>query len=53
MSKRIQMTRQIAYAAGFTAGNRSMRAAGRTVWNEDDFNAASLATQAALALTQE
>jgi hypothetical protein len=27
---------EIARAAGWDAGNRSMRAAGRQVWNEDD-----------------
>ena len=41
------MTKKIAYAIGLDAGNRSMRAAGRSAWNEDDFNAASEATAAA------
>ena len=30
---------RIASAAGRDAGNRSMRAAGRTAWNADDWNA--------------
>ena len=33
-------TPAIAIAAGQDAGNRSMRAAGRTEWNDDDWNAA-------------
>jgi hypothetical protein len=37
----MEMTYQIAHAAGWDAGNRSMRAAGRTKWNEDDWNAAA------------
>jgi hypothetical protein len=35
------LTRELVYAAGRDAGYRSMRAAGRTVWNEDDYNAAA------------
>jgi hypothetical protein len=31
----------IARAAGHDAGNRSMKAAGRTSWSVDDFNAAA------------
>jgi hypothetical protein len=46
----MQMTKQIAYAIGQDAGNKSMRTAGRKVWNEDDFNTAAIATIAALAL---
>jgi hypothetical protein len=34
-------TYQIAMAAGQDAGNRSMREAGRTAWNEDDYNTAA------------
>jgi len=34
-------TYKIAMAAGQDAGNRSMRAAGRTSWNEDDYAAAA------------
>jgi hypothetical protein len=34
-----------AMAAGRDAGNRSMRAAGRTSWNDDDWNAACDVTQ--------
>ena len=33
-------TQAIAHAAGWDAGNRAMRAAGRTAWNEDDWDAA-------------
>lgn len=44
------MTRQLAKAIGYDAGNKSARDAGRTVWNYADFNAASKAMQAALAL---
>ena len=39
-----QITKAIAYAAGRDAGNRSMKAAGRTVWSEDDWNAAAQVT---------
>lgn len=46
----MRMTLQLAYALGRDAGNKSMRQAGRVQWNEDDFNAASAATQEALAL---
>lgn len=38
---KIQMTYKLAMAAGQDAGNRSMRAAGRTSWSEEDFAAAS------------
>lgn len=31
----------LAHAAGWDAGNRSMREAGRSTWNEDDWNAAA------------
>ena len=34
------LTRGLAYAAATDAGNRSMRKAGRSAWNEDDYNAA-------------
>jgi len=40
MSKAITMTPEIARAAATDAGNASMREAGRTKWNEDDYNAA-------------
>lgn len=36
---RMKMTRELAHAASMDAGNRSMRKAGRTVWNEADYNA--------------
>jgi hypothetical protein len=32
---------RLAHAAGTDAGTRSMRAAGRAAWNEDDYNEAS------------
>jgi hypothetical protein len=48
----IVMTNALARAIGMDAGNASMRKAGRSVWNEDDFNAASEATQAALGLVE-
>jgi hypothetical protein len=35
------MTREIAQAAGWDAANRSMRAGGRTAWNEDDADIAA------------
>jgi hypothetical protein len=38
------LTPNMAYAAGMDAGNRSMRAGNRVVWNEDDYNAASEVT---------
>ena len=34
-------TYKVAMAAGQDAGNKSMRVAGRTEWNEDDWNAAA------------
>lgn len=36
----ITMTYELAMAASRDAGSRHMRAAGRTAWNEDDWNAA-------------
>ena len=41
LSRRPVLTRGICYAAGQDAGNWSMKAAGRTKWNWDDFNAAA------------
>ena len=35
------LTRKLAWAAATDAGNRSMRHAGRTVWDEEDFNVAA------------
>jgi hypothetical protein len=32
----IELTRELAYAAGMEAGNRAMRAGGRTAWSEED-----------------
>lgn len=37
------MTEALAHAAGTDAGNRSMRAAGRTAWNADDYHTAARA----------
>jgi hypothetical protein len=37
----IEVTYQLAHAAGWDAGNRSMRAAGRSKWNHEDHAAAS------------
>lgn len=37
----IKLTPQIIRAAAQDAGNLSMKAAGRTEWNEDDWNEAS------------
>jgi hypothetical protein len=36
----IAMTYELAHAAGWDAANRSMRKAGRTVWNKDDYDVA-------------
>jgi hypothetical protein len=44
------MTYQIAMAAGRDAGNRSMKAAGRSEWNEADWNAAAAETQRLIGL---
>lgn len=35
------LTYAMMYAAGVDAGNRSMRANGRTAWSVEDFNAAA------------
>lgn len=40
---------RIANAAGRDAGNRSMRRAGRSAWNEDDWNAAHDVARSVLA----
>lgn len=37
---KIQLTRDLAWAAATDAGNRSMRQAGRTKWSQRDYNAA-------------
>jgi hypothetical protein len=44
------MTYHIAMAAGRDAGNRSMKAAGRTKWNEDDWDAAAATTEQIMTL---
>lgn len=36
-----QLTESVIRAAAQDAGNRSMRAANRTAWDEDDWNAAA------------
>ena len=41
MAKPITMTYSLAMAAGQDAGNRSMRRAGRSKWDESDWNAAA------------
>jgi len=40
LSRRPVLTRGICYAAGWDAGNRSMKQAGRTKWSWEDTNAA-------------
>jgi hypothetical protein len=37
----MQITPAIARAAGTDAANKQMRGAGRSAWNEDDYNLAS------------
>lgn len=37
----VRISLATARAAGWDEGNRSMRAAGRTAWNEDDWDAAA------------
>ncbi len=37
----LQMTYQLAHAAGMDAGNRAMREGGRIVWTEEDYGAAA------------
>jgi hypothetical protein len=39
---KMRLTRAIVWAAATDAGDRSMRAAGRTEWSEEDFNAAAM-----------
>lgn len=36
----MKLTYELAMAAGRDAANRNMRKAGRSVWNEDDYNVA-------------
>lgn len=48
--KTTPLTYAVAMAAGQDAGNRSMRAAGRTAWNDDDWNAAQAVTARLLSL---
>jgi hypothetical protein len=44
------ITYEIAMAAGRDAGNRSMKAAGRAKWNEEDWDAACAETERLAAL---
>ena len=37
---RLKLTREMCYAAGQDAANRSMRNSGRTCWDETDWNIA-------------
>lgn len=39
--RQIEATYEIAHKASQDAGNRNMRAAGRSKWNEDDWNVAA------------
>ena len=48
----ITMTYSLAMALGRDAGNRSMRKAARTAWNEDDRNAAVAAFNKAMGIEQ-
>lgn len=50
---RIAVDAKIAHAAGWDAADRSMRAAGRTAWNEDDWNAACETFDRLMALAGE
>ncbi len=38
----VRMTRDLAFRAGVDHGNRSMSAAGRSAWDDQDYNAAIL-----------
>lgn len=40
MKENPKITWEFAHAAGWDAGQRSMRAGDRTQWNQEDFNAA-------------
>ena len=40
-TRRPRLTYAMAHAASTDAGNRSMRAGGRTAWSQDDLNAAA------------
>lgn len=49
----VEPTPDLAHAVGTDAGNASMRAAGRTAWNEDDLAAAAEATNRIRDLVEE
>lgn len=53
MARKQMLTPEVAHAAGWDAGNRSMRAAGRTRWSEDDWNTAARETNRLMALLFE
>ena len=44
---RLRKSYDVAYAIGRDAGNRSMRQNGRTSWNDEDYDAALQAFEAA------
>lgn len=46
------VTYSVAMAAGKDAGNKSMKRAGRTAWNHEDFNAAAAVTEKLMAMTR-
>ena len=46
------VTPAIARAAGWDAGDKAMRAAGRTEWNHDDWDAACATTDRLMQLVQ-
>ncbi len=48
-----RVTYKIAMAAGKDAGNRSMRAAGRTAWSKEDFNAAAEVTERLMTMVED
>ncbi len=48
-----KLTYEIARTAGHDAGNRSMRKAGRTMWNIDDYNTAARETGRLIDIIEE
>ena len=53
MAKTIEVTRELAYAAGADAGNAAMKAAGRIVWSRGDWNVAAATTNKLLDLSPQ
>ena len=49
----IEITYELAMPAGQDAGNRSMRHAGRAVWNEEDWNIAAAVVERLLGRKRE